>query len=186
MADVNPAPNPWIRSTWADAGRLIEFADADAEPGEAAGESVQIWFDRLIAERNYAGAATFVAHALPRYECVVWAARALLEMGASQRGEPVMTAILRWIDAPDDALRRAAGEAGEAQRKDSPAKLLALAVNYSGGSIAPEELPAVLPQPDLCAKFAGAAIISGAYGQPDPAKAFAVALDLGRMAAQGG
>ena len=130
----------WSRSTWTDAGQLANLIDPDADSSEAVGQTPPAWFARLVGRGDLTEACEFLAHALPRYECVVWAAQALLETGAVDRADPAVVAILRWIDNPDDATRRAAGAAADAVRNASAPKLLANAVFFSGGSIAPPDL----------------------------------------------
>jgi hypothetical protein len=174
----------WSGSTWTDAGQLACLIDPDNGPGEAAGQSLPAWYARLIAEGQTGPALNFVAHALPRYECIVWAAQALMEIGAAERTDPLMTKVLRWIDSPDDGTRRAAADAGEAVRQFTPPKLLAQAVFFSGGSIAPADMPAVQPPPGVCARMAAGAVLMGAHRMPAPKEALTAVLLLGeRMAA---
>jgi hypothetical protein len=174
----------WNRSTWTDAGQLVCLIDPDNGPGEAAGQSPPAWFAGLVRRGETGPALNFLAHALPRYECVAWAAQALLEAGAIERTDPPVTAVMRWIDSPDDGTRRAAADAGDAVRQFTPAKLLTQAVFFSGGSIAPPDLPVIQPPPGVCARMAAGAILMGAHRLPAPQPALAAALSLGeRMAA---
>jgi hypothetical protein len=177
--------SPWTRSTWTDAAQLAESVHPDKIPDGAAGQLPHQWYGALVAGGRLFEATEFLAHALPRYECAVWATQALLEMDAADRHDPLMVAVLRWIDEPSDALRRAVGEVIEATRRDSPAKMLAQAVLLSGGSLAPEDMPAVLPPPDVCAKLAAGAVISGAYTRPDPDAAMQKTLVAGEAMAAG-
>lgn len=174
----------WTRSTWTDAAMLAKTVDPKRVPQEAAGKAPHVWFDSLLDAGRQFEAIEFVAHALPRYECAVWAAQALLETGMVDRHDPLIVAVLRWIDEPSDKARRACGElASEAD--DTPARMLAQAVQLSGGSLAPEEYPPVLPPPDVCAKLAAGAVLSGCYANADPGKAMALALRLGKAMASG-
>ena len=117
---------------------------------------------------------------------VAWGAQALLEMGAVNRLDPNMVAVLRWIDQPGDGLRREAAELADKTRKDTPAKLLALAVAMSGGSLTAPEFPPVLPPVDTCAKIVFGAIMAGAHSLADPTAALTRALASGEAMAQGG
>ena len=175
----------WQRSSWSDAGQIVALIDPDREDGGAAGQPLHAWYGELRGAGKLREAVEFVAHALPRYECVVWATRSLIELGAVDRHDPLMLAVLRWIDDPRDRQRRAAADLADATRKDSPALLLARAVHLSGGSLAPEDLPPIQPAPDVCAKMAGAAVLSGAYLQADPQAALMRALELGNSIASG-
>ena len=176
----------WTKSTWTDAGQIACLVDPDAPPGEAGGHALDAWYGRLVQGGDLAGAAMFLGHALPRYECVVWALRSLIDAGLVDRGDPLVVAVLRWIDSPDDDLRRAAGDLADAERRNSPARYLAQAVFFSGGSIAPRDLAPVQPPPDLCAKLAAGAILSAAYAAGDPAPALRTALSLGEQLVTGG
>ena len=175
----------WSRSIWTDAGQLVSLIDPDGDPGNAAGQSLQAWHACLVESGEIRAALAFLAHALPRYECVVWAAQALIEAGAVERKDPLVVAVLQWIDDPDDAKRRSAGDAAEAVRKTTPAKLLGHAVFLSGGSLAPKDLPPVQPPPDVCAKLAAGAVLLGAHSLPDPPAALRKALALGEAIVTG-
>ncbi|MET0252180.1 MAG: hypothetical protein ABW203_08390 [Novosphingobium sp.] len=160
----------WSLTKWSDAAQVLgEIGNEGeaAQPGEAPGAYCR----RLIEMGSLADAATFLAHALPRYECIAWAGRALLDEGAAARGDPLMIAVLRWIDNPVDPNRRAAFQAAEDAAADTPARLLALAVYLSGGSLSEPDLPAVLPPSHVSAKLAAAALVKGAYASAAPAEA---------------
>ncbi|MEP7222374.1 MAG: hypothetical protein ABI673_06860 [Novosphingobium sp.] len=169
----------WNHSPWTDAGQLTLVIDPDNPAQDAQGQTLPAWFARLKDDGDLDGALEFLAHALPRYECVVWAAQALLETGIANRNDPLMIAVLRWIDSPDDTMRRTAGEAGDEAKKTTPAKLLCDAVFLSGGSLAPVEFPAVQPDPYLCARMAAISVVLGAHTLPDPDGAMRRALAIG-------
>lgn len=175
----------WIRSHWIDAGQIAELVDPDAVPAGAAGTPLDKWHAHLIQDGDLVGATMFMAHALQRYECVMWAARSLLETGIADRNDRVMLAVLRWLDDPSDALRRAAGDAAVAIRGNPPEKHLAQAVFLSGGSIAPPDLPPVQPPADVCAKMAAGALIVGACAQADRDGVLRGALALGEAIVTG-
>ncbi len=164
---------------------LSEQIDPDSVASEAAGQPPHAWFTKLRDSGKLFDATRFVTHALPRYECVVWGAQALLSMGAVERLDPNMVAVLRWIDQPSDALRREAGELAEATRRDGPAKMLGLAVMMSGGSLSAPEYPPVLPPTSVCAHLVAAAVLTGAHLLPDPSQALQQALAAGEAMAQG-
>jgi uncharacterized protein DUF6931 len=176
---------PWTRSTWADAGQLLAVVDPDALHADADGKALADWFAGAVQKRDIVGALFFLAHALPRYECVVWAARCLIEGGGAARSEPAMIAILRWIDDPDDELRRAAGDAAGDIAGTTPTKLLGQAIFLSGGSLAPKDLPPVQPPSDVCAKLAGAAVLLGAHRTANSDAALLQALAIGEAIVSG-
>ena len=170
---------PWTRSPWTDAGQIVAFIDPDGLPGQAAGLAPAEWYRHLVASNDLSGAIEFLALALPRYECVVWVAHALLETGAVDRHDALMTTALRWIDNPQDDLRRRAHAEANGERRTTASKLLALAIAYSGGSVAPPDLPPVNVPPEACGKMASTALIVGVYSLPDPPAAIRKSLEIG-------
>jgi hypothetical protein len=174
----------WTLCRWTDAAQLVAVAGTNPVPDEASGMAPAEWFARLREQGRPVDAVNFLAQALPRYECVVWASRTLLESGAIERTDPLALAALRWTDEPSDELRRAAGDAAEAasERDDSPAVLLCRAVFLSGGSLAPVDLPAIQPRPELCGRLAAGAILLAAYNGANPRDvlepAFAIGSDI--------
>jgi hypothetical protein len=76
----------------------------------------------------------------------------------------------KWAADPAEANCRAAQTAAEAAGTGTPAGCAALAAFWSGGSLAPANLPAVPPPEGLTAQGVGAAILL-AVAQADPVKA---------------
>lgn len=179
------ATAPWTRSSLTDAGQVLALIEPVRGREQAQLGPLAAWCDRLVAKGELTGAVRFIAHALPRYDCIVWAVRAGLAIGAFDRADPAIIAVLQWLDDPSDALRRAAAEAGEAVPEQSPVTLLCQAVFMSGGSIVPEDLAPVQPPADTCAKLASAAVLLGAYACADPKAALRQVIELGEAAACG-
>lgn len=175
----------WNRTTWSDAAQISALIDPDDVPEAAAQHPPHVWFAQLVEQGRLADAVIFLAHALPRYECAAWGAQALLDIGAVDRLDPLMVAVLRWIDQPSDALRRDAGNLADATRRSTPPKLLAQAVMMSGGSIAPPDLHPILPSAGICAALVAGAILGGVKNLPDPDKALRRAIELGEALAAG-
>ena len=169
----------WTLSTWTDAARLAAAVDPRAVHAESNGRQPRDWFLHLRDEGEPVDAVMFLAHAMPRYECIVWAARSLVEAGAIDRTDPGIVAALRWIDNPCDKLRRIAGDHAETADEDAASTVLCQAIYVSGGSLAPEDLPAVQPPPEACAKLAAAAVLQVAYSKEDPAPAIARSIAIG-------
>lgn len=174
----------WSLSAWTDAGQLAALIDPAKVPDEAIGVAPAQWFATLRAQGKTFDAVSFLAHALPRYECVVWAAQSLIEGRVLDRSDTFATAALRWIDDPSDRLRRAAGEAAERSGRSRAGELLCQAVFYSGGSIAPEDLPAVPAPPQMCALMAAGAVLTGAYDQEAPSAVIERAFQIGEALAR--
>ena len=67
-----------------------------------------------------------------------------------------------WVYGPDEEHRKAADRAAEAAGLRSPAGLVAQAVGWSGGSLAPEGLDEVPPPEHLTGRMVAAAVIVAA------------------------
>lgn len=170
----------WQKTSWTDAALLAAYADPDSEVSDLAhGRAPHDWYAELVAANQTSDAISLLAHALPRYDCVVWALRCLLELKAIERPDPLTLAVLRWIDQPNDTLRREVQELGDGLKPASPAALLAQAVFFSGGSIAPADLPPIQPPPEACSRMAAGAILIAAAAQPDHTAACKRAMSLG-------
>lgn len=168
----------WKLSTWTDAAQLAAYVNPRNVPDAARGLAPEAWFAQLREAGEVVDAVNFIAHAMPRYECVVWAVRTLIEIGI-ERTDPAMVAALRWIDNPSDGLRRAAAELGDSLDDETAQSLLCQTIFLSGGSISEEDLPAIQPPPDTCAKLAAATILTAAFSLEEPDSAIATGLALG-------
>ncbi|HQS68975.1 MAG: hypothetical protein B7Y36_07985 [Novosphingobium sp. 28-62-57] len=167
----------WKLSTWADAAQLAASVNRREVPAEARGIAPAAWFALLREGGEETYAVNYIAHAMPRYECVIWAVRTMIEIGID-RADPAIVAALRWIDNPSDRLRRAAAELGESLDDETPQALLCKAIFLSGGSISEEDLPAIQPPPDVCAKLAAAAVLTAAFKGKDPPAKIATSLQI--------
>jgi hypothetical protein len=178
----------WIKTNWTDAGQIFDFigdaVECDATPDELRA-APDLFFSSLVEQQKLREAVFFVGHALPRYEGVVWATRTLLAAGAIERNTPLLNAILRWIDDPDEDLRRAIKGLADAEDSFAPVRMLAMALFTSGGSISQPDLPPVLASPDASAKYASGAILTAAYATPEPQAVMRQAAEIGHaMASQ--
>lgn len=147
-------------------------------------------YSTLRAADDRRGAVEFVAHALPRFEAIAWAARVLDEESRThpldRRDRQALDHALRWLGDVDDRNRRAAHDAALDARDFSPEKLLALAVWFSGGSISEPDLPPVLPPSEMAGRFAGHAVLAAAARASAPEAVMDRALSLAdRVAEQG-
>lgn len=168
----------WKLSTWTDAAQLAAYVNPRNVPEAARGLEPTAWFAQLRENGEAVEAVNFIAHAMPRYECVVWTVRTLIEIGID-RTDPAVVAALRWIDNPSDTLRRAASILGESLDDETAQSLLCQTIFLSGGSISEEDLPAIQPPPDTCAKLAAAAVLTAAFSWDDCDAAIAKGLTLG-------
>ena len=145
-------------------------------------------FASLVALNQQVDAVQFLAHALPRYEAIQWAAQAMAALRANDLRDldeaRAFDTAHQWLRDPTETLRRAAEVQFQAMDETSPEKLLLQAIFLSGGSMTPEDLPPVHPLPDITAKLAGAAILLTAFATADPAAALTQALQDGEKLAQ--
>lgn len=127
----------------------------------------------LVDGEMFPDAVRFLAHALPTREGIWWAwvcARRVAGAEPPPKLRGALDATERWITQPTDENRRAAMRMAEVATLGTPAGCAALAVFFSGGSIAPPEQPAVPPPGFVSAKAIAGAVTLAAV-QPDPAQA---------------
>ncbi|WP_068079667.1 DUF6931 family protein [Novosphingobium rosa] len=134
-------------------------------------------------------ALTFLAHALPRFEAILWAASMLAQAhgpAPSREQHATRAAIRHWLDQQDDTARRAAYDSAQPLARDLPERSLAGAIFYGGGSIAPLNASPVLPVPGLANRLAALAVIEAAYRSGDAPAFIADALDQAEVVADHG
>lgn len=180
----------WATIKWTEARQitdLMELADVEApDPGV----TPQDYYLKTREREEFETAVLFLGQALPRYEGTAWAAHRLEEMAGSfileRADRQALDHSLRWVGEPCEEHRRAAFTAYEMATRDSPERLLSLAVFMTGGSLAPADLPPVLPEPALSGRLAACALILAAHRSGDPRAALLQSLDLGeKVAARG-
>ena len=118
----------------------------------------------LVEKELFTDATGFVAQWLSPHDAVAWAceaARAALgEAPPAERA--ALEAAERWLATRDEKDRRAAAESAETLGHRSAAAMAAAAAGWTGGSLAPADLPAVAPPPGLAGKGASAAVLLAA------------------------
>ena len=179
----------WNEVRWTEARQITAAMGQDEDPHPAPDVVPQAHYAALRTSGDRAGAVTFLAHALPRYEALAWAARVLEEEAEGQplklRHRQALDNVLRWVGEPNDQRRRAAMDAAEAADGGAE-KMLAMAVFFSGGSISLPDLPPVPPAPELTGRLAGVAITVAAMRGDRRDDVLDRALDLGeKIAAKG-
>lgn len=148
----------------AAAGRTLPDA-GDASPAE--------YLKKLVSAPALDEAVQFMAFALPKREAVWWAcvcARTQVRDSTPPGALAALTAAEAWVYRPTDENRRAAMERAQATKFDSALIWPAVAAFWSGGSLAPPNLPAVPP----AAHLSGVAVLGGvtlAAVQTEPALA---------------
>jgi hypothetical protein len=126
----------------------------------------------LLEHGQYADALKLVAHALPVREAIWWAcrcARQTLAEDASDAEQEAVAVAEKWVAEGDDATRRAALAAGDAAGAATAAGGAALAVFYSGDSLALPDAAPVYPADYSAARLAAGSVLSAA-NTLDPSK----------------
>jgi hypothetical protein len=165
-------------------------------PGEAARELLREemtprpYLDLLIAKEEFPDATRFLAHALAKREAVWWAYLCARKVAGEDPPAPIFAALRAaeaWVAEPSEENRREALPAAEAAGYGTPAGCAAAAAFWSGGSLAPPNLPAIPPAEHLSAHGAACAVMLAAVASepekaPEKSRAF---LRLGVEIAEG-
>lgn len=127
--------------------------------------------ERLQGAGRMTDAARIAAHALPKREAVWWAcmcARATPAPEGTPEDVAALDAAEAWVRRPEEAARRAAMTAAERAKFASAEAWAAVAVFWSGGSLAPEGQPVVPPADHLTGgAIAGAVLLSAVRLAPE-------------------
>lgn len=147
------------------ARKLLKETDGPAE-----------FFDALVAEKQWPEAVRLLAHLMSKREAVAWAADCARQALPAEPAEPAPKALAAleaaeaWVKEASEENRRAAQAASEAAGLEHPAACAALAAFFSGGSIAPPNVPAVPPGEFLTAHaVAGGVLMAGVASEPEKA-----------------
>jgi hypothetical protein len=136
------------------------------ENGPSPGEFI----DLLLADKHYAAAIGFMAHALAARDAVWWGCLCLRHACGSELApaeEAACKAAVQWVLDPTEDNRAAAQAPGEKAGLGTPAGGLAMAATWTGGSLAPPSAPKVPPGPFVPAKaIAGAVVLTAVKGDP--------------------
>ena len=128
---------------------------------------------RLVKEERFPEALRFLVNTLEARAAVRWAYDCLskLDQSAAQSArQTALQATQAWIAAPDETKRRAAKEASDNAGLETPEGVLAMAVFFSGGSVAPEAAPEVPAPAHACHKLsAGAVLLAVVADKPESA-----------------
>jgi hypothetical protein len=140
--------------------------DVERSPVLQPGMSAQDFLGALVAQRLYLDAVTFMASALPTREAVWWSYVCAREprggAALSATDAAALAAALAWVCEPTEHNRRAAKDAADATEFATAAGLVGLAVFFSGGSIAPADVPTVAPAEHLAAQTVRGAVMAAA------------------------
>jgi len=136
--------------------------------------SAEKYLALLIQNKQYVDAVRVLAYALPTRQAIVWAnscARQFSDANPSEKFSAALDAVDKWIAEPNEENRRAAMKAAERAEFGTPAGIAALAVFFSGGSLAPPDAPAIAPQEYLAPNaVVGSVLIAALLKEPEKAE----------------
>jgi hypothetical protein len=127
--------------------------------------SVSAYLERLLKQQLHMDAVRLLAHALPKREAVWWAcqcARSVLGANPPPRIAEALQVAEKWVKNPTEDNRRPGLAAAESAELGNPAGCACLAAFFSGGSLAPPNVPVVPPGETLTAQTAGNAVLLAA------------------------
>lgn len=170
---------------------LHSFATARSDIGHDLPDGPPLaYLDALHGSAGSAAALSFCAYLLPRREAVWWGCRALRTLAGGlsyDGGDAPLAAAERWVERPDDALRRLALALAMESELDYPEPWMAFAAGWAGGSMALGAY-AVPAQPHLTARAVRAGLVLALAVLP-PRRRREVGhqlVGLGRRIAEGG
>jgi hypothetical protein len=141
----------------------IEPVDADVRPAQV--------LARLVKEERFPDAVRFLVHTLQADAAVRWACDCVASLqppDAAAEQKAALRAAEAWLDSPDETKRRAAKDAADTCGLRTPEGALAMAVFFSGGSIAPATAPEVAAPGHACHRLsAGAVLLAVVSSQPE-------------------
>jgi hypothetical protein len=127
----------------------------------------------LVAAEAFPDAIRLVAQSLPKRQAVWWACLCVRKVAGASPADGTLAALgaaEAWVIDPSEENRRAALPAAEAAGYGTAAGCAAAAAFWSGGSLAPPNLPAVPPGEHLSAHGAASAVMLAAVAT-EPEKA---------------
>jgi hypothetical protein len=167
--ETAPAPPPPSL-----AREICEGLDLTDPARELIDDTIEIppYLDKLSAEMLFSDALTILAAWLGKRKAVWWGAECIAAAcGERLPAQADLLALVRdWAVSPTEERRRLAAAAAESADAKLPACWLARAAGWSGGSLAPPDLPVVPPGEQLTAKALLAALLLAAVFS-DPAQA---------------
>ena len=122
----------------------------------------------LEQQSLYEDAIRFLAAKMPVADGVKWALECSQQLVPADKRESMretLDASDQWVKAPSDGTRWGAKDTADRTSAEAPANLIALAVYFSGGSIASPGSPEVQPPPFLAQKMIAAGIQSAVMAE---------------------
>ena len=164
-----------VSTAVSDIAALCELTEPAKELVPRA-QSPEAYLDSLTKAGLMSDAIRWLAQGLRPRESVWWAclaARAFVEWG-NKLPEPdlaALTAAETWVFKPEEENRRAAMAKAQETGYQSPASWAAIAAFWSGGSMAPPDVPAVPPPQHLIGRAVWGAIMIASTSAVPPDQA---------------
>lgn len=141
--------------------------------------------DLLASREQFLDALRVVAYALTKRSAVEWALRCVRLAAGEDLGpldREALDAAQVWVEQPEEPQRRRCEAAAAAAEYQTPAAWVAAAAFWSGGSLAPPNVPVVPPAEHLTAHAAcGAVMLAAVARQPEKApQRYAQFLQVGK------
>lgn len=144
--------------------------DDEALPLLADGMAPRDFLEVLLANKQYVAGIEFLSHALAPRDAIWWGCLCLQQaLGAqlADKDKAAARAAVRWVFAPTEENRAAAGAPAEAAGPATPAGGLAAAAFQTGGNVAPPKSPAMSPTPFAPAKAVAVSVkLSSTKAEP--------------------
>lgn len=155
--EVARSENAWPKIAAEKAATVCALYDVDAEkqPLLKSDPEPELFITQLVEQKIWGAATEFLAYALPKREAIWWLCQMIRENKkfTGPKQEAALEGAEKWVREPGDEARRAACDLSDQAGLTTPAGLAAMAVFYSGGSLAPPELDDVEPEETLTARI---------------------------------
>jgi hypothetical protein len=135
-------------------------------------ENTLAFLDNLCEQGLFNDAFLTLARTLPKQYAIVWASKCVeesLDDDCQPEDRQCADVAKRWLQGPDEKIRREAMDAASARDYAGPCAWLAAAVGFSGGSLAPENQAEVEPPQHLTAVAISACLTGLAITNPQAA-----------------
>ncbi len=164
---------PFTKLSQAPIADVVAAAELSPEAAQLAtpGMTPDRFVAAMVEKAQWVDSVRYLANALLQREAVWWAclaARAAL--GGAKRPSDIdsVAAAEAWVYKPTEENRRAAMTKAQATKFDTPCAWAAVAAFWSGGSMAPPDVPVVPPPPFLIGRaVAGAVMLAAVTGPAD-------------------
>jgi hypothetical protein len=150
----------------------LEIAKAAGLSGEAMplvhdDQNPQQCAEALADRGMFADAISLIAYAREPVRAIAWGRDCVKQLPPAEppkTPDKSLAAVEVWLEGPDEDKRRAAQGAAEESGNSKPSDLLALAVFFSGGSIADPDAPPADPPPFIANKLVAGCVQLAAVG----------------------